>query len=62
MRLPAEVYQPSARRLDERIKPRLYPLGAEIKRVDSAGFIGLEGGWRHVGEAFIGMDVALERS
>ena len=25
MRLPAEVYQPSARRLDERVKRRLYP-------------------------------------
>jgi hypothetical protein len=62
MRLPAEVYQPSAKRLDERIKPRLYPLGAEIKRVDSAGFIGLEGGRGYVGEAFIGVDVALERS
>ena len=61
-RLPAAVYQPSARRLDERIKPRLYPLGAEIKRVDSAGFISLEGGRGYVGEAFIGVDVALERS
>ncbi len=62
MRLPAEVYHPSAKRLDERIKPRLYPLGSEIKRVDSAGFIGLEGGRGYVGEAFIGVDVALERS
>lgn len=62
MRLPAEVYQPSARRLDERVKPRLYQPGAEIKRVDSAGFIGLEGGRGYVGEAFIGVDVALERS
>ena len=25
--VPADVYQPSARRLDERIKPRLYDLG-----------------------------------
>jgi Integrase core domain len=62
MRLPAAVYQPSAKRLDGRIKPRLYPLGAEIKRVDSAGFIALEGGRGYVGEAFIGVDVALERS
>ena len=25
MRLPAEIYQPSARWLDERVKTRLYP-------------------------------------
>lgn len=62
MRVPAEVYHPSAKRLDERIKPRLYPLGAEIKRVNSAGFISLEGGSGFVGESFIGVDVALERS
>ncbi len=62
IRLPAEVYQPSAKQLDKRMKPRLYPLGAEIKRVDSAGFIGLEGGRGYVGEAFIGVDVALKRS
>ena len=62
MRLPAQVYQPSARRLDERVKPRLYPLGAEIRRVNSAGFISLSGSSGYVGEAFVGVDVALERS
>ena len=62
MRMPADVYHPSARRLDERVKPRLYPLGTEVRRVDAAGFIGLEGGRGYVGEAFIGVDVALERS
>ena len=62
MRMPADVYHPSAKRLDERVKPRLYPLGAEIRRVDAAGFIGLEGGRGYVGEAFIGVEVALERS
>ena len=62
MRMPADVYHPSAKRLDERVKPRLYPLGTEIRRVDAAGFIGLEGGRGYVGEAFIGVDVALERS
>lgn len=62
MRMPADVYHPSAKRLDERIKPRLYPLGGEIRRVDSAGFIGLESGKGYVGEAFVGVDVALERS
>jgi transposase InsO family protein len=62
MRLPADVYQPSARRLDERIKPRLYPMGAEIRRVDSAGFIALGGGRGYVGESFVGVDVELQRS
>jgi len=62
MRMPADVYHRSAKRLDERIKPRLYPLGSEIRRVNSAGFISLEGGSGYVGEAFIGVDVALERS
>ena len=61
MRVPADVYHPSARRLDERVKPRLYSLGTETRRVDSAGFIGLEGGRGYVGEAFAGVDVALER-
>ena len=62
MRMPADAYHASAKRLDERVKPRLYPIGAEIRRVDSAGFIGLEGGRGYVGEAFVGVDVALERS
>ena len=43
MRMPADVYHPSAKRLDERVKPRLYPLGTEIRRVDAAGFNGMEG-------------------
>ena len=62
MRMPADVYHPSARRLDERVKPWLYPLGTEVRRVDAAESIGLEGGQGYVGEAFIGVDVALERS
>ena len=62
MRVPADVYQPSARRLDERIKPRLYQVGAEIRRVDSAGFIVQGGGRGYVGESFIGVDVELQRS
>ena len=60
MRFPAEVYQPSARRLDERIKPALYGPGAETKRVSGAGFISLFGANHYVGESFAGVDVALE--
>jgi putative transposase len=62
MRVPADVYQPSARRLDERIKPQLYELGVETKTVNAAGFVSLGGSNCYVGESFAGVDVALERS
>jgi transposase InsO family protein len=62
MRTPSEVYQPSARRLDERIKPRLYEAGVETKRVDRAGFISLNGNSCYVGESLMGVDVAIEES
>jgi transposase InsO family protein len=61
MRFPADIYQPSARRLNARIKPRLYDLGVETRRVNAAGYISLNGGNSYVGESFIGVDVALER-
>ena len=59
MRVPADVYRPSAKRLDERIKPRLYPLGTETRRVSAAGFISLNGGSCYVGESFGGVEIAL---
>ena len=62
MRTPAQVYQPSARRLDERIKPALYEAGVETKRVNKAGFISLNGNNCFVGESLIGVDVAVEES
>jgi putative transposase len=62
MRRPAEVYQASARRLDEHIKPRLYELGTETQPVSAAGFIAINGGNCYVGESFAGVDVALERN
>ncbi len=61
MRVPADVYHSSARRLDERIKSRLYEPGIETLRVNAAGFIALNGGMSYVGESFKGVDVALER-
>jgi len=61
MRVPADVYQASARRLDERVKPRLYELETETQRVSATGFIALNGGNCYVGESFGGVDVALER-
>jgi transposase InsO family protein len=61
MRVPADVYQASALRLDERIKARLYEPGVKTKPVNAAGFISLNGGACYVGESFGGVDVALER-
>jgi transposase InsO family protein len=61
MRVPAQVYQASARRLDERIKPRLYELGVETRMVSANGFVSLNGGNCYVGESFAGVEVALER-
>ena len=61
MRFPADIYRSSARRLDARIKPRLYDLGVETRRVNAAGYISLNGGNSYVGESFVGVDVALER-
>lgn len=60
MRTPAEVYQPSARRLDERIKIRLYDLGAETRRVSDAGYVTWRGSPCYVGESFGGVKVAFE--
>jgi transposase InsO family protein len=61
MRFPSDVYQASDRRLDERIKPNLYVLGTETKRVNAGGYIGVDGKACYVGESFAGVDVALER-
>lgn len=61
MRTPAQAYHESARRLDERIKPRLYELGVETRTVSATGFVALNGGNCYVGESFGGAEVALER-
>jgi transposase InsO family protein len=61
MRTPAEVYQASARRLDERIKPDLYSPGVETMKVGASGFIALNGSNCYVGESFGGVHVALDR-
>ena len=60
MRLPAELYQPSARRLDELIKMDLYDLGAETRKVSQSGFIAHNKRQCFVGEAFAGMEVSLD--
>ena len=62
MRLPAELYQPSARRLDESIKMDIYDLGAETRKVSQSGFIAHNKRQCFVGEAFAGMEVSLDEA
>ena len=62
MRVPADVYHASARRMSEHIKPQLYELGVETKTVNTAGFISFGGSNCYIGEAFGGVEVALEPS
>src|ERR1700722_3608021 len=61
MRVPADVYHDPARRMDERIKPRLYEPGTKTRPVSASGFLALNGGNCYVGESFAGVDVAVER-
>jgi len=58
---PADRFQPSQRRLDESIKTRLYEPNEETKRVSKTGFISINGSNCYVGEAFEGVEVAIER-
>ena len=61
MRRPAELYQPSVRRLNERIKPDLYELGTETCLVSESGHIALDKKCYYVGESFGGVRVAVKR-
>jgi transposase InsO family protein len=60
-RRPAEVYQPSARRLNEHDKPIVYPSDLEVKVVGAGGHLAHEGKNYHLGEAFVGKRVGLRR-
>lgn len=57
--LPAEFYQPSARRLNENDKPLIYPPDYEVKTVSVSGHLAHEGKNYPVGEAFAGKRVGL---
>lgn len=61
MRVPAEVYYRSRRRLKP-IGPWRYPRGWESRLVKGHGVISLEGRSRFVGEAFEGERVGLKRA
>jgi transposase InsO family protein len=56
---PAELYQPSTRRLNENDKPLVYSADFEVKEVSTSGFVAHEGKNYHVGEAFAGKRVGL---
>jgi transposase InsO family protein len=57
--LPADFYQPSARRLNENDKPLVYPAAYEVKVVSSSGHLAHEGKNYHVGDAFADKRVGL---
>ncbi|MGH8428740.1 MAG: integrase core domain-containing protein [Gammaproteobacteria bacterium] len=56
---PAEIYQPSARRLNENDKPIVYPPEFEVKEVTESDHLAHEGKNYHIGEAFAGKRVGL---
>ncbi len=59
---PAEVYQPSTRRLNENDKPIIYPSDFKVKVVSTSGHVAHAGKNYLVGEAFAGKHVGLRRA
>ena len=59
---PADVYQPSGRRLNEHDKPVVYPSACEVKLVSIGGHLAHEGRNYHLGGAFAGKQVGLHRT
>ena len=59
---PAEVYQPSSRRLRENDKPIVYGRAFEVKQISASGHLAHEGKHYHVGEAFAGKRVGLRQA
>jgi len=59
-RFPAEVYQASARRYDASVTADTYEAGAETYPVGDSGMVYWKGKNWAVGEAFIGLRVAME--
>ena len=59
MRKPAELYQPSPRRLREKDKKLHYPAGYLVRKLSASGQLRHEGRNYHVGEALAGERVGL---
>lgn len=62
MRVPAELYHQSQRKLPPRIEPWRYEAGWESRLVKGKGMISFQGRGRFVGEAFEGERVGLRRT
>lgn len=61
MSYPSDLYHQSNLRLDQRIKARLYEINDETLKVSDSGIVSLDGSPIHVGEAFAGSEVAIDR-
>lgn len=61
MRVPAEKYRPSRRKMPEKVARYSYPARWESRYVKPNGEIGINGCMRYIGEAFGGQRVGLER-
>lgn len=62
LRVPEEEYQPSSKRLSEKLKLPLYLPGEITRNVCGSGAISIGGKICWVGEAFVGAKVAIEES
>lgn len=60
MQRPAQLYQPSPRRLGESDIRYVYPDDFETRRISSSGFLSYQGRNYHVGEMFAGKRVGLQ--
>jgi transposase InsO family protein len=61
MQRPAQRYRPSSRRYSAEIKRWIYPGGVEVRTVDAAGCVRVEGHRYFVCEALVHQEVGLER-
>jgi hypothetical protein len=59
---PGEIYQPSARRLNENDKLLVYSSQFEVKKVSSSGHLCHEGKSYHVGDAFADKRLGLRKT
>lgn len=59
LKVPAEVYRPSERKRPPQIPPSEYPVGAELRRVSTSGFIGVRNCRVNVGEGIVGEHVRI---
>jgi len=61
MKVPAQLYRPSSRKLSERRQPLQYPRTWESRKVKSNGEVSWRGKVRFIAEAFAGERIGLKR-